>query len=74
MLTFCIDPVGIEVGNDGLVTDLFEGLGRLVMDLEDATRSPASACSVRHGSVRGAATWRGVGSRVVGDGARDEDW
>ena len=39
--TFCIDPFGVEVGKGGLVGDLFESLGRLLVD--DAARSPPSA-------------------------------
>lgn len=81
-LTFGTGPIGIEVGQSSLVADLLKGLGGLVVDLEDAARSPPAASTLvcaRHvevllrvagvsGSRRGATT------RVEGDGSRKEDW
>lgn len=77
MLTLCIGPVGVQVGQGGLVADLLEGLGRLMVDLEDAARSPpaATVVAVAHCGVEvGASTARRLRARVVGDGAREEDW
>ncbi len=69
--TFCVDPIRVQVWESGLVAELLNGLGRLVVDLEDATRSPPPACLIRHRAVRGPTTRR-VGARVVGDGAREK--
>lgn len=75
MLTLCISPVGIQVGQRGLVADLLEGLGGLVVDLEDTARSPPAATSVAVAHVEvGASAPRRLRARVVGDGAREEDW
>lgn len=73
--TFCVGPVGIQVGQRSLVTNLLEGLRGLVVDLEDAARSPPAATStpVRHVEI-GASTARRFRARVVGDGTREEDW
>jgi hypothetical protein len=74
-LTFSIGPVGIQVGRGRLVTDLLEGLRRLVIDLEDTARSPpaGSTALVTHIEVV-ASTARRFGTRVVGNGALEEDW
>ena len=73
-LTFGIDPVGVQVGQGSLVADLLQRLLRLVVDLEDAARSPPAArVGVCHGPV-GTASARRMGGRVVGDGALEEDW
>ena len=69
--TFRVDPIRVQVRESRLVAELLDGLGRLVVDLKDATRSPPPARLVRHRAVRSPTTRR-VGARVVGDGAREE--
>lgn len=44
-----------------------------MIDLEDTARSPPAATFVVHGLVNAPASRR-FGVRVVGDGAREEDW
>lgn len=48
MPTFGIDPVRIQIGQGRLVAELLNGFERLVVDLEDATRSPPPAILVGH--------------------------
>lgn len=40
-LTFGIDPVGIEIGQGRLITDVFHGLGGFLVD--DAAGPPTAA-------------------------------
>jgi hypothetical protein len=72
MRTFSIDPVRVEVRQRRLIAQLLDRLRRLMVNLEDATRSPPSSTFVRH--VRVDASTRWVGARVVRDGARDKEW
>ena len=73
--TFCIGPVGVEVGQRRLVADLLECLGGLVVHLKDAARSPPAGAVVAVGHVEvGASTARRSSARVVGNGALEEDW
>jgi hypothetical protein len=71
--TFCVDPVCVQIRQGGLVAELLNGLGRLVVDLKNATRSPPPAGLVRHDAVRSPTTGR-VGARLVRDRAREEYW
>lgn len=74
--TFGICPIGIQVRQSCLVAYLLEGLGRLVVDLEDTARSPpagAKVVAIGHVEV-GAAAPRRVVARVEGDGALQENW
>jgi hypothetical protein len=73
-LTFSINPVGVQIRQGCLVADLLECLERLMIHLEDATRSPPPAhLLVCHALIDTSAA-RVIGSLVVGDGAREEDW
>lgn len=78
LLTFGACPVGIKIRESSLVTDLLEGLWGLMIDLEDAARPPptgagAASVSVRHVEID-AASARRFRTRVVGDGALQQDW
>lgn len=74
--TFSVCPVGVEIRQRSLITDLLEGLRRLMVDLEDTARSPpssssssfSSCVSLGHVEIDTAPTRRFV-RRVVGDGA-----
>lgn len=74
--TFGICPVGVEIRQRSLITDLLEGLRRLVVDLEDTARSPpssssssfSSCVSLGHVEIDASPARRFV-RRVVGDGA-----
>src|SRR5207249_2858910 len=63
--TFAIDPVGVEIGQSGLVGKLIDRLLGLVVDLEDAARPPSPGCLLV-GHIRGlvidtgTATARGI--------------
>lgn len=72
--TFCICPVGIEIGQSSLVADLLERLWGLVVDLKDAAGSPPASAviAVVHVEVD-ATTARRFGAHVVG-GSLEEDW
>lgn len=76
--TLGIGPVGVEVGQGSLITDLLQSLRRLVVDLEDTTRSPPTATGilVRHIEIGTIASWGGffVRRRVEIDGALEENW
>ena len=74
-ITFCVGPVGVEIGQGRLITDLLERLGGLVIHLEDAARSPPAGTIVAVGHVEvDASSARRAGSRVVGDGSLEENW
>lgn len=71
-LTLCVCPVCIEVGQRGLVGDLLERLGGLVVDLQDAARASAAAGGlVVHVEIC-ASRARGVCPGVVGDAGLEE--
>lgn len=73
--TFCICPIGIQIGQRSLVADLLESLGGFVVHLQDAGGSPPAFGAVLIGHVEVCASTTGrLGSRVVGDGALEEDW
>jgi len=66
--TFCIDPVGIQVWKSSLITHMFYGLRRLLV--QQTTRpSPPARPLFAHGWILTARAWR-FRARVVGDGAR----
>ena len=48
IITLCVHPVGIQIGEGSLIAQLLNGFERLVVDLEDATRSPPAATLVCH--------------------------
>lgn len=72
---FGIDPLRIEVGESRLIAQLLERFLRLLIDLEDAARSPSSGrLFLPHVQIRRTASSRGVRARVVRDGAGEDDW
>lgn len=71
--TFCVNPVGVQIRQRGLIAKLLDRLWWLVIHLENTTRSPPPAGFVCHISVR-RPTARRIRARVVGNGAREEDW
>lgn len=76
IITLCVYPVGIQVGESGLVAQLLNGLKRLMVDLENATRSPPAATLVCHCVLicQGVLTrCQGCGGCVVRDGAWEDD-
>lgn len=85
--TFGIGPVGIQVRQSCLVTDLLEGLGGLMVDLEDTARPPPAATrvAISHVEVDTSTTAtasasssitvaRRVVARVKGDGTLEKNW
>lgn len=73
LLTFCIDPVRIAVGEGGAVTQLLDRLGRLVIYLEKRARPPPTGRILFRHFVHTSSTRR-IGTRVVGDGTLEENW
>lgn len=71
--TFGVDPVGVQVRQGCLVTELFKGFRRLLIDLKDATRPPSTATFIRHCAVGTLAT-RCVGPGLVRDGLMEKNW
>lgn len=63
-LTLRIHPLGVQVGQGGLVAQLLEGLGRFLVDKTTATPPPGLFCFEGHGvaAVRGDA----VGAQSAG--------
>jgi len=77
--TLGIGPIGIQIRQRCLITDLLKGLGWLVVDLEDTARSPptgARVVPVGHVEVDAPASRRAlrIVARVEGDGALEENW
>ena len=52
-LTLGIDPIGVEVGYHSLVADLLKRLSWLVVDLENAARSPPPTTAGSVGTHKG---------------------
>lgn len=74
-VTFCIGPVGVEVGQRSLIADLFKSLGRFMVELEDAAGPPPASHGIAIGHVEIAvSTARRFGAGVVRDGALEENW
>ena len=81
-LTFGTGPISIEVGQSRLVTNLLKRLRRLVVDLEETTRSPPASAfvfAISHIEVGTSASTpasaaRRVVARVKGDGALEKNW
>lgn len=66
-LTLCIHPFGVQVGQGGLVAQLLEGLGWLLVDKTTATPPPGLLCVERHVGVGRAVRAQSVGPRVAGE-------
>ena len=52
VLTLCIHPFGIQVGQGRLVAELLQRLGRLLVDKTTATSPPSLVCFQGHGAAR----------------------
>ena len=69
VLTLRIHPLGVQVGQGGLVAQLLEGLGRFLVDKTTATPPPGLLCLERHGvgGRGGAIGAQSVGPRVASE-------
>lgn len=65
MLTLCIHPFGIQVGQGGLVAELLQRLGRLLVDKTTATSPAGLLCFQGHGAARRGA--QRVGPRIASE-------
>lgn len=73
-LTFGIDPIRVSIRQRRPVAELLDGLGGLVVDLENTTRPPPTGrVRFRH-LVHTSSTRRIGGPRIVGNGTWEEDW
>ena len=77
--TFGVGPVGVQIRQSCLVAYLLKGLERLMVDLEEAARSPpacARVASIGHVEVNASASdgSRRIVARVEGDGALQKNW
>lgn len=64
-ITLRIHPVGVEIGQGGLVAELLERLRGLFVDKTTATSPPGLLCIERHVGSSGGAAW--AGPRVAGE-------
>jgi hypothetical protein len=65
VLTLCVDPFGVQVGQGRLVAELLQRLGRLLVDKTTATSPPGLLCIQGHVGFRGGAG--SVGPRVASE-------
>lgn len=69
--TLSVDPIGIQIRQRSLITGMFYGLRRLLVD--DAARpSPPSRICLTHLGIRGRPVWSRVEFRREGDGPGDQ--